>query len=179
LSVWDSFFAVIFGIYCAHRHYDALDDATRDVYLSLLKVYLRPPDSSAPMTMQALSLMSRYFERLDPAKALDVLPANTSLRSLQPFFESAFRTNSETSKSLQISKALIKADHVQVLHDYHTRRNRSVQITSGRKCRVSGKKIGTSAFVVYPNNTVVLLGEKPLPNVDPVTGRDFSTAPWD
>ena len=33
--------------------------------------------------------MSKYFERLDPAKALDILPPNTPLRSLQPFFESA------------------------------------------------------------------------------------------
>uniref|UniRef100_A0A7S1GX58 Vacuolar sorting protein 39/Transforming growth factor beta receptor-associated zinc finger domain-containing protein n=1 Tax=Hemiselmis andersenii TaxID=464988 RepID=A0A7S1GX58_HEMAN len=164
--------------YC-ERLYDPSNPETRDVYLSLLKVYLQPPDASAPMTMQALSLMSKHFERLDPAKALDILPPTTPLRSLQPFFESAFRRHCELSKAQQISKALVKADHVAVLHDYHVRRSRSVQVTAGRKCKVSGKKVGTSAFVVYPNNVVVLLGEKPHPHICPVTGRDFKEAPWE
>jgi hypothetical protein len=35
--------------------------------------------------------MSRYFERVDASKALDVLPADTTLSSLMPFFQSAIR----------------------------------------------------------------------------------------
>ena len=66
------------------------------------------------MTLQALSLMSRYFERVDASKALDVLPASTPLRSLLPFFESAIRQNSEFRKNLQITKALHKAEHITV-----------------------------------------------------------------
>ena len=50
--------------------------------LSHVQVYLKPPDSSAPMTLQALSLMSKYFERVDASRALDVLPSSTPLRCM-------------------------------------------------------------------------------------------------
>jgi len=149
--------------YC-ERLYDSASPTTCHVYLDLLKVYLKPPDASAPMTLQALSLMSKYFERVDAAKALDVLPPSTSLRSLLPFFESAIRQNSEVRKSLQISKALLKADHVKISQEYHVRRSRRILITGGKRCKVSQKRIGTSAFAVYPNNVVVLLGERAHPN---------------
>ena len=54
------------------------------------------------MTMQALSLMSRHFERVEAPRALEVLPPSTPLKSLLPFFESAMRQNSELRKTLQV-----------------------------------------------------------------------------
>ena len=53
-------------------------------------------------------------ERVDAARALEVLPGSTPLRSLLPFFESSLQKTSEMRKNLQISKALHKADHVKV-----------------------------------------------------------------
>jgi hypothetical protein len=40
------------------------------VYVCIKQVYLKPPDASAPMLLQALSLMSRNSERVDASKVL-------------------------------------------------------------------------------------------------------------
>jgi len=164
--------------YC-ERLYNPDDEKTQEVYLDLLKVYLRPPDGAAPMTNQAISTMSKYFSRLDPAKALDVLPPETSLRSLHNFFESAVRQHSEHRNNLDITKALLRADHLKVSDEYQQRRSRRVVVTAGKRCKVSGAKLGTSAFLVYPNNTCVLLGEKSDVHVCPVSGRNFKESPAD
>ena len=57
--------------YCK-KNYDPEKEDSRDVYLSLLRVYLKPePSSGAPSTPliePALELLSKHYTKLDPAK---------------------------------------------------------------------------------------------------------------
>jgi Vam6/Vps39-like protein vacuolar protein sorting-associated protein 39 len=123
--------------------------------------------------------MSKHFSRLDAARALDELPPETPLQALHKFFESAVWQQSEHRNNLDITKALLRADHLKVSDEYQQRRSRRVVVTAGKRCKVSGAKIGTSAFAVYPNNMCVLLSENADVHVCPVTGRNFKEHPVD
>ena len=47
-------------------------------------------------------------------------------------------------------------------------------IDSDKSCDLCKKKIGSTIFVVYPNMKVYHSKCAPNPNIDPVTGVDFS-----
>jgi len=47
--------------YCA-KHYSEEGEESRDVYLSLLEVYLNPPsETPKPLLPQALAVLNKYY----------------------------------------------------------------------------------------------------------------------
>lgn len=63
-----AYFALIPNVdisrYCV-KHYDPTD-TTKNVYLLLLKVYLRPPNREKPMLEPALDILTRHGSHIDP-----------------------------------------------------------------------------------------------------------------
>ena len=53
--------------YCEKYYSPASEDA-RDIFLYLLRVYLRPPEGVKPMLTPALRLLNKHFNRIDTPK---------------------------------------------------------------------------------------------------------------
>ncbi|KAG1771130.1 rab guanyl-nucleotide exchange factor [Suillus placidus] len=81
------------------KHYAKAEDRiynpngiTRSIFLTLLMLYLRPTDKTAPNLLRpALDLISRHSPRLDSVETLQLLPPLVTARDLRPFLQEALR----------------------------------------------------------------------------------------
>jgi hypothetical protein len=65
---------------------------TKSVFLTFLRVCLRPTDKAAPNLLQPASdLISRHSHRLDLVETLQLLPPLVTARNVRPFLQEALR----------------------------------------------------------------------------------------
>lgn len=152
--------------YC-HGHYDPATNGNKDVYLSLLRMYLSPPDVHflGPIKMQlcepqanlqaALNVLQLHHSKLNTTKAINLLPANTQIREIQVFLESVLEEKAGRKRFDQVLKSLLQAEFLRVQEERIFHQQVKCVITDEKTCRVCKKKIGNSAFARYPNGVVV------------------------
>ncbi|KAG2457493.1 VPS39 protein, partial [Polypterus senegalus] len=111
--------------YC-HKQYDRLTDGSKDVYLSLLRMYLSPPDVHClgPIKMEvsepqanlqaALQVLELHHSKLNTTKAIDLLPANTQIHEIRVFLESVLEENARKRRYNQVLKSLLHAEYLRV-----------------------------------------------------------------
>ncbi|KAG0294172.1 Vam6/Vps39-like protein [Linnemannia gamsii] len=131
------------------------NDPAKNVYLLLLKVYLRPPNREKPMLEPALDILTRHGTHIDPAAVLSLLPASTRIDQLFKFFEKSIRESNKTKHMDMIVKNLLKAERLQTQEQLTFYRSRRVKITEDRMCPKCNKRIGNSVFAVFPDGVVV------------------------
>ncbi|KAF9378916.1 Vacuolar morphogenesis protein 6 [Podila verticillata] len=139
--------------YCV-KNYDPTD-TTKNVYLLLLKVYLRPPNREKPMLEPALDILTRHGSHIDPQAVLSLLPASTRIDQLFTFFEKSIRESNKAKHMDMIVKNLLKAERLQTQEQLTFYRSRRVKITEDRMCPKCNKRIGNSVFAVFPDGVVV------------------------
>ncbi|KAG0335759.1 Vam6/Vps39-like protein [Podila horticola] len=139
--------------YCV-KNYDSTD-TTKNVYLLLLKVYLKPPNREKPMLEPALDILTRHGSQIDPQAVLGLLPASTRIDQLFPFFEKSIRESNKAKHMDMIVKNLLKAERLQTQEQLTFYRSRRVKITEDRMCPKCNKRIGNSVFAVFPDGVVV------------------------
>uniref|UniRef100_A0A673LV91 Vam6/Vps39-like protein n=1 Tax=Sinocyclocheilus rhinocerous TaxID=307959 RepID=A0A673LV91_9TELE len=152
--------------YC-HGHYDPSTNGNKDVYLSLLRMYLSPPDVHflGPIKMElcepqanlqaALKVLQLHHSKLNTTKAINLLPANTQIREIQVFLESVLEEKAGRKRFDQVLKSLLQAEFLRVQEERIFHQQVKCVITDEKTCRVCKKKIGNSAFARYPNGVVV------------------------
>ncbi|XP_018414768.1 PREDICTED: vam6/Vps39-like protein [Nanorana parkeri] len=152
--------------YC-HKHYDRAKDGNKDVYLSLIRMYLSPPDvhclgpikikleEPKPNIDAALAVLEQHHAKLNTTKAIELLPANTQIRDIQIFLEKVLEENAERRRFNQILKNLLHAEFLRVQEERISHHQVKCVITEEKICNVCKKKIGNSAFARYPNGSVV------------------------
>lgn len=152
--------------YC-HGHYDPAANGNKDVYLSLLRMYLSPPDVHflGPIKMElcepqanlqaALNVLQLHHSKLNTTKAINLLPANTQIREIQVFLESVLEEKAGRKRFDQVLKSLLQAEFLRVQEERIFHQQVKCVITDEKTCRVCKKKIGNSAFARYPNGVVV------------------------
>uniref|UniRef100_A0A671XC74 VPS39 subunit of HOPS complex n=1 Tax=Sparus aurata TaxID=8175 RepID=A0A671XC74_SPAAU len=152
--------------YC-HRHYDSSQEGNKDVYLSLLRMYLSPPDVHClgPIKMElsepqanlqaALHVLELHHSKLNTTKAINLLPANTQIREIRVFLESVLEEKAQRKRCNQVLKSLLQAEFLRVQEERIFHQQVKCVITEEKTCRVCKKKIGNSAFARYPNGVVV------------------------
>ncbi|XP_035388634.1 vam6/Vps39-like protein isoform X2 [Electrophorus electricus] len=152
--------------YC-HKHYDKAADGSKDVYLSLLRMYLSPPDVHClgPIKMEvlepqanlpaALQVLELHHSKLDTTKAINLLPANTTVLHIRVFLESVLEEKARRKRYDQVLKSLLQAEFLRVQEERIFHQQVKCVITEEKTCRVCKKKIGNSAFARYPNGVVV------------------------
>ncbi|XP_076002793.1 vam6/Vps39-like protein isoform X2 [Genypterus blacodes] len=152
--------------YC-HRHYNRLVEGSKDVYLSLLRMYLSPPDAHClgPIKMEllepqanlqaALQVLELHHSKLNTTKAINLLPANTQIREIRVFLESVLEEKAQRKRFDQVMKSLLQAEFLRVQEERIFHQQVKCVITEEKTCRVCKKKIGNSAFARYPNGVVV------------------------
>ncbi|KAG0095622.1 Vam6/Vps39-like protein [Podila epicladia] len=126
--------------YCV-KNYDSTD-TTKNVYLLLLKVYLKPPNREKPMLQPALDILTRHGSHIDPQAVLSLLPASTRIDQLFTFFEKSIRESNKAKNMDMIVKNLLKAERLQTQEQLTFYRSRRVKITEDRMCPKCNKRIG-------------------------------------
>jgi hypothetical protein len=102
--------------YCI-KHFNSLD-TSKNVYLMLLKVYLKPPNREKPMLEPALDILARHGTNIDPTSVsnlpLSKLGRNSDLcifKLLTPCYSflrfwDCFQQRPELTSSTSFSKSL-------------------------------------------------------------------------
>ncbi|XP_068111025.1 vam6/Vps39-like protein [Hyperolius riggenbachi] len=152
--------------YC-HKHYDYAKEGNKDVYLSLIRMYLSPPDvhclgpikikleEPKPNINAALAVLEQHHGKLNTTKAIDLLPADTEIRNIQIFLEKVLEENAQRRRYNQVLKNLLHAEFLRVQEERISHQQVKCVITEEKICSVCKKKIGNSAFARYPNGVVV------------------------
>jgi len=139
-------------------HYDPEDKDTRDVFISLLEIYLKPPEDERVNVRAAQGVLSRHSERIDASKALELLPLNTKVADIHAFLIAVMRKRFTKRRQGQVLMNLLKAErlqaHEELLH-YHAKR---ITIDDETLCPVCRRPMRNAAFYCYPNGTVVHQG---------------------
>uniref|UniRef100_A0A4W3JPS5 Uncharacterized protein n=1 Tax=Callorhinchus milii TaxID=7868 RepID=A0A4W3JPS5_CALMI len=147
--------------YC-HKHYDVNDDTNRDVYLSLLRMYLSPPEPQCvgpvrvevaepqPNLPAALSVLALQYSKLDTSKTLNLLPANTHIQEIRLFLENVLEANAQRRRYNQILKNLLQAEFLRIQEERIYHQEVKCIITEEKICRVCKKKIG-NRYVLTPD----------------------------
>ncbi|XP_016340913.1 vam6/Vps39-like protein isoform X1 [Sinocyclocheilus anshuiensis] len=142
--------------YC-HGHYDPSTNGNKDVYLSLLRMYLSPPDVHflGPIKMElcepqanlqaALKVLQLHHSKLNTTKAINLLPANTQIQEIQVFLESVLEEKAGRKRFDQVLKSLLQAEFLRVQEEHIFHQQVKCVITDEKTCRVCKKKIGNSA----------------------------------
>ncbi|KAI9478472.1 MAG: CNH domain-containing protein [Benjaminiella poitrasii] len=126
------------------------------MYLTLLKVYFKPTSGhQKPLVEPALELLAHHGSHIDAKEVLSILPRETKLHGLFPFFEKYIREANKNRNMDLIVKNLLKAEQIQVEEQLMYYRSRAVKITEDRMCPQCNKRIGNSVFAVFPNGVVV------------------------
>ena len=154
--------------YC-RRQYEQNQEENRNVYLSLVKIYLRPQDLPSlglpqstysgcvlePKIQQALEILNKYNQRIDVAQTLDLLPATTEVKAIRVFLMRVLQDKLQHRRNSMVLKSLLYRDQLQVKEQLIFYQSKKCVITEERACRVCHKRIGTSAFAMYPNDVIV------------------------
>ena len=135
----------------------------RDVYLSLLQVYLRGPGSAAANASgtpddaaldAALSLLARRASRVDGARALAELPETVPLARVLPFLEGSLRGAGEARRRAAVLVALRRREHFAARDALAARRDRCISLGADATCAVCPGRIGAAVFAVFPDGRV-------------------------
>eukprot|EP01120_Amphizonella_sp_Union-15-10_P015169 TRINITY_DN7730_c0_g1_i1.p1 TRINITY_DN7730_c0_g1~~TRINITY_DN7730_c0_g1_i1.p1 ORF type:complete len:877 (+),score=183.62 TRINITY_DN7730_c0_g1_i1:97-2727(+) len=149
--------------YC-RKHYHTDTDGNKDVYLSLLRVYLSKPDKSmmedpakAEILLQkaAFSFLDKYYKEIDVLKALDLLQDTTKIDKLYKYFESVLRDITERRRDCQVHVNVLKSESMKIKRELIRYRSGVVHINDETYCSTCDRLLGNAVPVRYPNGTIV------------------------
>ncbi|OJA19406.1 hypothetical protein AZE42_12726 [Rhizopogon vesiculosus] len=119
----------------------------RSIFLTLLKLYLRPTDKTAPNLLQpALDLISRHSPRLDTIETLQLLPPLVTACDVRSFLQEALRAPIFDS---HVVRDIHKARNEQVARKLMLLETRRFRVTDSRICPQCHKRLGTSVIAVH------------------------------
>ena len=153
------------SLYCKRTYNEEWKDS-KDVYTCLLHMYLSPPEASIlgakmtdlqlkPNVEAALSVLEEHYDKINPVKAIELLPTTIEIQELVPFLANILEEKSCKKKTNQVLRSLLFAEHLQIQERRMHYQAGKVIITDERACRVCHKKIGTSAFAFYPSGEIL------------------------
>lgn len=178
-------------LYCNKCYEQKLADSS--IYSALLRLYLRPsaPSSSSSSTLSssppsliwqrsasstglspvpssdavaaAVNILNKYAERIDVPTALELLPSEVPVASLEIFFRRVLERQVERFRNGQVKKQLSKMENFKIRELLSTKRKGSVTVWSSHCCQVCGKKLGVGTFVRLPGGTLLHYACQPAP----------------
>jgi hypothetical protein len=97
--------------------------AACDVYLALVKVFLsQDVEGAEPDVESVISLLSRYFSRINPVRALQELPPNMPLALLAPYLGKTMRHLESQRRAMLVKYGLLKVHFMNLSHEVTQRR---------------------------------------------------------
>lgn len=120
-----------------------------DVYLTLLRIYLRPKGDQPLLLEPAFDLLSRYGAKVEIAEVLDLLPPLSPLRDARVFLSKAMRHAVEVKRGSRVTRDVFRSYTDQLDADVATLESRRVLIDDNRLCPSCHKRLGGSVLAVF------------------------------
>ncbi|XP_024940137.1 vam6/Vps39-like protein isoform X2 [Cephus cinctus] len=145
-------------------------DGVDEVYVTLIQQLLKPDNegvlmagcsskiqkTAQPDLETALELLEEHASKINPLKALEVLPDSVPIGRIRHFLEASLQNNLNEKRRTQVLKGLLYAEHLQVQERRMHYESQSVLMTEFNICPVCKKRFGNqSAFARYPNGDIV------------------------
>ncbi|OCF75081.1 hypothetical protein I204_03930 [Kwoniella mangroviensis CBS 8886] len=131
-----------------------------DIFLTLLKIYLRPSSISTstkfnekekpePLLEPALSLVSKHSTSLPASPVLDLLPPLVPIQDVHQFFMRTLRDSHTKKNESKVLKSLIKGRKEELDRMLLGLETKRVRVTDQRICPQCHKRLGQSAIAVH------------------------------
>jgi hypothetical protein len=133
-----------------------------------------------PFEKEMLHLLETHgkIDEIDPIKALELANEHWNVCDKNnEFFNYLMNVVKEftiSGNKYKITKSLSDIGLVYKEQEAYEYKKKNVTIDSDKSCDLCKKKIGSTIFVIYPNMKVYHSKCAPNPNIDPMTGVDFS-----
>jgi hypothetical protein len=116
--------------YCSRVWQESPDP--KGIFLSLLRIYLRPSGSIAPLIDPALALIATHGTRIDASATIDLLPPLVTMKDVHKYFLRTLRDRHSKSSQAKITRALLIARRDQVDQTLTSCQEKRVRITDMR-----------------------------------------------
>lgn len=135
------------------------DDTKPPIYLTLLSLYLSPPNGNKAQYGPALEIMAKHGSRLPAKSTLNLIPEDIAVQDLEFYFRSRIRAANSIMNEARIVSNLQKVQNIKSqarllvgegLPDNNKARSRHVTITEERVCGICHKRLGGSVISVFP-----------------------------
>ncbi|XP_034941831.1 vam6/Vps39-like protein [Chelonus insularis] len=159
----------VYARYEGHKNEEngKCEDGADEVYVTLIQQLLKPVSlfgndtsevhrAAQPDLETALELLEQYASKINPLKALEVLPDNVPIGRIRYFLEASLQNQLNERRKMQVLKGLLHAEHLQVQEQRMYHESQSVLMTEFNICSVCKKRFGNqSAFARHPNGEIV------------------------
>ncbi|RWS29194.1 vam6/Vps39-like protein [Leptotrombidium deliense] len=155
--------------YC-NRMYSKSQPGNRDVYLTLLKLYVSMPilpslpseelssekNSGKQHIDAAIELLRKHATKIDPLRALLLLPPTTPIFLIADFLEAVTKYVVKERHEGQMFRNMLLAQHLLVQSQrIKLHQENKVIVDETDLCCVCYRKIGRSAFLRYPDKRLI------------------------
>lgn len=122
------------------------DSPTSNVFLTLLRIYLRPTTQTCDMLKPALDLITRHSPRLDVVETLQLLPPLVTAKDVRAFLVEALRVPIFDS---HVIREISKARNEQIARKLMVLQSNRVKVSDSRICPQCHKRLGNSVIAVH------------------------------
>ncbi|KAM0791703.1 hypothetical protein ACM66B_003975 [Microbotryomycetes sp. NB124-2] len=119
------------------------------VFLTLLRIYLRPKQGHALQLEHALSLLSSHASSIEPNLVFDMLPPLVGVRDLETFLVRTLRHSGQQKRDVRMLQSVEKSRLEQSKVELVQLESRRVKITETRVCPVCHKRLGNSVIAIH------------------------------
>ncbi|CAD6933013.1 unnamed protein product [Tilletia controversa] len=147
------------GVYAAQRRPE-----DEQVFLTLLRIYLRPREGlasnfkdeaqgsngTAPSSMlqPALALIGRHGSRIDADQVIDLLPPLVTMQSILPFAQRTLQHSAACRASLRVESAIRKERSLQADERLASAKARKFRVSQSLMCPRCNRRLGNSVVVL-------------------------------
>ena len=112
-----------------------------------------------------MEIMTRNNSRVDPTRAMAMLPSSLPLASVAPFLTSSLRHSQDTQRTLAITRQLQQALHLRARTKLLARQTRRAVVERHTVCAVCRRKLAmvgaVGVFAMLPDGALVHVGCQP------------------
>ncbi|KAJ3995861.1 hypothetical protein F5050DRAFT_1764139 [Lentinula boryana] len=131
--------------YC--KQYYQAGTETSNVFLTLLRIYLRPTvRTTVDLLQPALDLISRHSRRMNTTEAIQLLPPLVTLNDVRTFLIEGLRI---PIFDTEVVRQISKARNDQMARKLMSLQTKRVKITDSRICPQCHKRIGPTIIAVH------------------------------
>jgi Vam6/Vps39-like protein vacuolar protein sorting-associated protein 39 len=138
-----------------------------DVYVALIRTCLRkPPDEGddskndeKKRVHDAIELMCKYHDRIDPVKVLSLLPVTTPVSELRKYLKFTFSRRDHDRRTVPVERELRKLECLDLEQRLSKLRSRSVTLRSEDKCSNCSRLIDNVSFSVLMDKETGEIGD--------------------
>ncbi|CAD5231120.1 unnamed protein product [Bursaphelenchus xylophilus] len=150
------------------RYFEPRDSVNSKVFFTLYKIYTRPdlvelanlsPDITKkikPNVNEALKLLRNQADKMDTVSAIKLIPRDASLKKVWSALEAIIEATKNRASHLAILSAISTLAKTKSQAQLKGIQSKRIDIDFNVECSLCNKKIGTTAFVRFPQTGAIV-----------------------